>query len=133
MSGITWSKKYEIGHARIDFEHQIFVDLIVRIHDAAKSGEDKDYLQRLLYELRKYAEFHFISEENIMYAIHYPEYEAHKLLHHKLLERYSQKTIEIELEEQTIDDFLTFLKDWFINHTLKEDSKIAAYVQGKQI
>ncbi len=133
MSVIEWKKKYEIGHSRIDFEHQIFVDLIAKIYDAAKEGKDKEYLQRLLYELNKYVEFHFVSEENIMYSINYPEYETHKHHHEKLLEIYNQKSMEIELGEQTIDDFLTFLLDWFVSHTIIEDKKIATYLKGKII
>ena len=68
MSDIKWEKKYEIGHERIDFEHQIFVDLIVKIDDAVKrekdkdKDKDKDYIERLLHELQAYATFQFISE-----------------------------------------------------------------------
>ena len=43
--------------------------------------------------------------------------------YNKLLEIYNQKVMEIELGEQTIDDFLTFLLDWFVNHTISEDKK----------
>lgn len=133
MSVIEWKQKYEIGHPRIDFEHQIFVDLIAKIHDAALERNDKDYLQRLLYELRKYAEFHFISEENIMYSINYPECKLHQELHNQLLDKFSQKTMEIELGERTIEEFLGFLMDWFVHHTLSEDKKIANYVHDKNV
>jgi hemerythrin len=68
-----------------------------------------------------------------MYSINYPEYETHKHHHEKLLEIYNQKVMEIELGEQTIDDFLAFLLDWFVSHTINEDKKIATYVQGKTI
>ena len=133
MSNIKWEKKYEIGHERIDFEHQIFVDLIAKIDDAVKLGKDKNYIERLLNELRAYAAFHFISEENIMYSINYPDYEGHKQHHNELLDKYSQKLMEIDLEEQKIEDLIIFLKNWFVNHTLNEDKKIASFVKGKYI
>jgi len=129
MSDIKWKKKYEIGHERIDLEHQIFVDLIAKIDDSVKFGEDKNYVARLLNELRAYTVFHFISEENIMYLINYPDYEAHKQLHIKLLDDYSQKIGAIDLDEHKIEDFIIFLKDWFINHTLCEDKKIASFIK----
>jgi len=128
-----WEKRYEIGHSRIDFEHQIFVDLIQKIAHEVKLGTNKKYMERLLYEIRKYTEFHFISEENIMYSINYPEYETHKKLHEGLLETFSQQLMGIELNEQTIDTFLDFLGGWFVNHTLNEDKKIANFVKGKNI
>jgi hemerythrin len=133
MSDIEWKKNYEIGHKRIDFEHQIFVDLISKIDDAAKQGKDSEYLKRLLSELRAYTVFHFISEENIMYSINYPEYESHKQLHAELLETYSQKFTEIYLGEKTIEDFILFLKDWFVTHTLTVDKRIASFVKDKYI
>ena len=133
MTDIEWKKSYEVGHERIDFEHRIFVDLIARIDDAQQKGDDPKYIQRLLEELRKYAEFHFISEENIMYSVSYPDYESHRTHHQKLIETYNQTLMQIELGEQTINDFITFLKDWFVNHTLHEDKNISDYVKGKQI
>ena len=133
MSDIKWKASYEVGHERIDFEHRIFVDLIAKIDDATTLGKDMDYIQRLLYELQKYAEFHFVSEENIMYSIGYPDYASHKQHHQKLIETFSQKSLQIELGEQTINDFISFLKDWFINHTLHEDLKISEYVKHSEI
>ena len=133
MSDIKWQKQYEIGHERIDFEHQIFVDLIAKIDDAVQLKKDPDYIERLLDELRAYATFHFISEENIMYTIDYPEYKLHTQHHNKLLETYSQKMMAIDLGEETTADLIIFLKDWFVNHTLNEDIKIAEFVRGKHI
>lgn len=133
MSAIEWKKKYEIGHPRIDFEHQIFVDLVSRIFDAVNETGDEEYLQRLIYELRKYTEFHFVSEENIMYLARYPNYDLHVESHRELLERFSQKKMEMDLGEKTIEEFLRFLMDWFVNHTLSEDRKLANFVEGKKI
>lgn len=133
MSDIKWEKKYEIGHERIDFEHQIFVDLIAKIDDAVMLRNDNSYIERLLNELRAYAVFHFISEENIMYSINYPDYETHKQHHNELLDKYSQKLMEIDLGEQKVEDLIIFLKNWFVNHTLHEDRKIASFVKGKHI
>lgn len=133
MSDIKWEKKYEIGHERIDFEHQIFVDLIVKIDDAVKNEKDKNYIDRLLHELQAYATFHFISEENIMYSINYPDFESHKKHHNELLDKYNQKLMEIELDEQKVEDLIVFLKNWFVKHTLYEDKKIAIFVKGKNI
>ena len=133
MSEIKWNKKYAIGHDRIDFEHQIFVDLIAKIDDASKVEKNEHYIGRLLEELLAYTKFHFISEENIMYSISYPDYEVHKRHHRELLEQYNRKMIEIELGEQIIEDFIVFLKAWFVSHTLTEDKKIASFVQGKHV
>ncbi|MDH5612151.1 MAG: bacteriohemerythrin [Gammaproteobacteria bacterium] len=133
MSDIKWEKRYEIGHDRIDFEHQIFVDLIAKIDDAVKLGNDDNYVERLLNELRVYAVFHFISEENIMYLAGYPDYDTHKQHHDELLANFSQKIMESQLEKHKLEALIIFLKDWFVSHTLNEDKKIASFVEGKNV
>ncbi|MCW8854729.1 MAG: bacteriohemerythrin [Gammaproteobacteria bacterium] len=132
MSDVKWDKKYEIGHDRIDFEHQIFVDLVSRLDDAVHIHGDKDYIQRLLNELLAYTKFHFISEENIMISNNYPDYDEHRRHHMDLLERYNQNMMRILLDEEDMDDFIIFLKEWFIKHTVLEDKKIAKFIQKKQ-
>lgn len=133
MSDIHWSKKYEIGHKRIDFEHQIFVDLISKLDNAVSSKMDKTYIEGLLKELHAYIKFHFISEENIMYSIEYPDYESHKNLHYKLLDDFNQKSLGISLDQKDIQEFIFFLKDWFVNHTLNQDKKIADFIKNKDV
>lgn len=133
MSDIKWEKKYEIGHERIDFEHQIFIDLIATIDDAVKLGEDNSYIEKLLIELRAYAVFHFISEENIMYLTNYPDYEVHKKEHNEFLDKFSQKLMEIDIEEQKVEDLLIFFMDWFASHTFNEDKRIASFINGEYL
>ncbi|MCU7924131.1 MAG: hypothetical protein KZQ88_15690 [Candidatus Thiodiazotropha sp. (ex Dulcina madagascariensis)] len=64
----VWDKKFELGHERIDFEHST-------ISAEAGNGSGKERILRLLAELRKYAEFHFLSEENEMLKVNYPDNE----------------------------------------------------------
>jgi len=77
---LKWDHRYELGNERIDAEHRIFLGLIVDFHDAAIQGASKDKLIRILNEISKYAEFHFVSEENIMTEYHYPEQKYHALI-----------------------------------------------------
>lgn len=133
MSDIRWEKRYEIGHERIDFEHQIFVDLIAKIDDAVHTGSKEGYIERLLNELRAYAVFHFLSEENIMYIAEYPEYEEHKRHHDELLIELGSVLAEGGLGNHEVENIVVFLKDWFVNHTLHEDVKISEFVKGKHI
>lgn len=128
---IKWDSKFEIGHERIDFEHNIFLGLIIEINREVNGNRDLHRIKRLLNEVTEYAKFHFVSEENIMEEIGYPEFEAHRILHKRLLATLSD--IAYELSQEQIDYFklVDFLFEWFVGHTTNEDKKIAVYFHGR--
>ena len=128
---IQWGNKFEINHERIDSEHKIFLGLIIDINKEVNGGCDPQRIKRLLSEVTEYAKFHFVSEENIMEEIDYPELEAHRISHRRLLSKLSD--IAYDLSHQQIDFFslVEFLFEWFANHTAIEDKKIAIYINQR--
>jgi diguanylate cyclase (GGDEF)-like protein/hemerythrin-like metal-binding protein/PAS domain S-box-containing protein len=124
---IQWGSEFEIDHERIDSEHKIFLGLIIEMNKEINGGCELQRIKRLLNEVTEYAKFHFVSEENIMEEIAYPELEAHRILHRRLLSKLSD--IAYDLSQQQIDYFslVEFLFEWFANHTAIEDKKIALY------
>jgi hemerythrin len=130
---IRWEGKYEVGHQRIDFEHRIFLDLINNYRDKLEQGAGKESLLRILREIVKYAEFHFLSEENIMAEWRYPELEPHAELHRHLLAEVSEKISGLnKLSMDGIEPimFYSFLVDWFIHHTIEVDKQLADYLRN---
>lgn len=128
---IRWEGKYDVGHQRIDFEHRIFLDLINSYRLKLEEGAGRDALFRILREIVKYAEFHFVSEENIMAECAYPELEHHAELHTKLLNEVEAKISELAASSMDGVEpivFYTFLIDWFIHHTVETDKKLADYI-----
>lgn len=121
---IPWQEKYETGVDRIDFEHKIFLELLNSFKFAIDRTTNKHELTRLIIEIEKYAEFHFISEENFMQRIHYPELKDHRIEHFELLEKFNIA----KNSNCNFDDFYSFLKEWFIQHTFEEDIKIKKYL-----
>lgn len=121
---LEWAPEFEIGNEYVDLQHRYFLDLIMRIGDIFKETSDDDYKNRLMTELQKYAEFHFASEENIMIALGLPGVDDHRLLHLRLLEELQHYKMNLESGIKTIDEFLEFITDWFLVHTLHEDRKL---------
>ncbi|WP_185969077.1 bacteriohemerythrin [Carboxylicivirga sp. M1479] len=127
---ITWKAEWNIGINRIDFEHKIFLELIDSLRNEIKKNSTWEILSRIIREIEKYAEFHFISEENFLFFIDYPQYIEHQEAHYILLER-------LNIAKHKVDDLcelLEFIYEWFIDHTLKEDIKITEYLKenGKE-
>ncbi len=114
---LIWSKKYEIGDFEIDAQHKIFLKIIKKIHDTYNITNDKEYVIRLVKELYKYVDFHFVSEENFMIQYKYPEYESHKKEHEKLLYKLTDIASSFQTEFIDFNELMNFLLDWFKNHT----------------
>lgn len=125
-----WEKKYEIGIPEIDFQHKYFLELIKRFYDLAKSGISKVHIHNYLKELSLYTQFHFCSEENIMSLHAYPAAKAHKQLHIDLIEELTNKIGLCELGELSLNEVTYFLVEWFIDHTQKEDLKLAYFLNN---
>jgi hemerythrin len=126
---INWEKKFNTGIYRIDFEHKIFLELVNSLQFAMDEGKSEEELYRIITELEKYAVFHFISEENLMLSLQYPEYKFHQALHFDLLEQFNI----VKHDHLDFHRFHAFLRDWFINHTVEEDIKIRQYMVSQQM
>ncbi|MHA7110297.1 bacteriohemerythrin [Sunxiuqinia elliptica] len=124
----SWKKKYEIGIPEIDSEHQIFLKTIQKLFEAYQKEEDKGILSGLFLELYKYADFHFISEENIMLINGYPEYAVHKKEHHNLLQKLAGIINTFDTKYIDKDQLFEFLLEWFTIHTTNSDRKLGAYL-----
>lgn len=128
MSTIHWRDEYNLGIEEIDFEHKIFVKIIQKIERAIIEKKDESYINRLVQELKKYASFHFQSEENMMVEIKYPHLISHKLQHEHLLSQLQLVIVKVEIGEQDIRELPEFLLNWFKKHTLEEDKKLSKYL-----
>lgn len=131
MIDMRWDNKYCVGHERIDHEHRVFLDLIVNVSHAEEQRSTKERIQRLLTELRKYAEFHFYSEENIMLDHGFPEYEAHRCEHAVLVAELERRAHDYLRDEIPLDDLVEFLFRWFALHTTGSDKRLARHLSSR--
>ncbi len=126
---LKWDHRYELGNDKIDAEHRIFLELIVDFHDAANQGASKDKMIRIFKEISKYAEFHFVSEENLMIDYDYPELTQHAQMHHRLLAEVDDKFHGFNLGQISSAEVFQFLFEWFAFHTSSEDKKLVGYIK----
>jgi hemerythrin len=123
---ILWKSDFETGVEEIDLQHHYFAGLINRLSRLLSKTDDKAFEARLLNELIKYAQFHFVSEENLMYLLHYEGLQAHKNLHFDLLNALNAKIGMFQQDMIGSDEVVGFLQEWFVMHTLVEDKKLTA-------
>ena len=118
---ITWKDEYMTGHAQVDYQHQYFAGLINNIKREFLTSDDPEYKEGLLWELVKYTDFHFLSEENIMRKLGCSDLEQHRKLHEEISIEMSQKVQLAMADMVPSDEIIDFLVQWFITHTVTED------------
>jgi hemerythrin len=121
---LEWESNFETGNEYVDLQHRYFVDLINRVGIDFRETKDLAYKEKLIIELRKYADFHFTSEENIATSCNLSGVSSHHQRHLELLEEFNRHAEDLNKGLKTADAFLGFLTDWFVGHTLYEDQKL---------
>ena len=121
---LEWETDFETGNEYVDLQHRYFVDLINRVRINFRETDDAAYKQKLISELRKYADFHFTSEENIATSCNLPGVSGHHQRHQELLEEFNHLAEDLNKGQKTVEEFLSFLTDWLIGHTVYEDKKL---------
>jgi len=135
MPTIEWDDSFSVGHEEIDAQHRKWIAIFNEMHKALLFGKPQDLAQagrRAMKEMMDYAEYHFSFEEAYMKETGYPGVSDHIRLHRDfrdLVYRYNR-----EMEDGTglilNTDIIKIIKNWLLNHILKEDRKYADFKAG---
>ncbi|MCG8452298.1 MAG: bacteriohemerythrin [Spirochaetales bacterium] len=124
---MVWDNDYSVGVKEIDEQHKQLFKLIERFKTAI-SDENLDIweeMRRILIFLVKYASYHFEAEEALMQRIHYPQLDAHKVMHATLIGRLREVLERLKAQKSYKPiEFYYLLMNWLTDHILAEDSKI---------
>ncbi|MBQ4331211.1 MAG: hemerythrin family protein [Spirochaetaceae bacterium] len=125
---IKWEKKYELGIPLIDKQHRHLVELCNKLRRDLKdfsSQEGIDWhvsLANTLKELASYTQEHFSTEEKLMKACNYMDYDIHRSQHIKFVEQVTKQLMTFDLATlQEAYSLLDFLRDWILSHVACED------------
>jgi len=107
----------------IDEQHLNIVSIINEINDSLKHGAPIEQLVQLLENLINYTNYHFKTEERLMYEFNYIEELEHKKAHEHLLNELTYlKTKFVQGGELVL---LQKIKDWFALHIMSSDKPLA--------
>ncbi len=131
MVDLTWKDWFNVGVEKIDFEHRIFLGLVRTVDAELSAGDPSRKIMRTLEEIYKYADFHFLSEENVMIDVGFDGYKKHKWMHQELLAELRKRIADSAANPDDTIMLVTFLYEWFANHTVSEDGKIADFIKTR--
>jgi len=125
---LQWSEQFSVGIPEIDEQHKTLFDLIDKIHTAILNHKGSAACAEVLDELVDYTRIHFGLEESLMHIAKYPEYEAHRSLHHKFVSEVEALQHKIHSGKTAISfELLHFLRTWLSTHILGDDKKYAVF------
>jgi len=126
---VHWDQAYETGQPLMDAEHRLLVLLFRRLDVGIKTHESDATLKHMILEVRKYVDFHFVSEENLMRETDYPGIEAHMAFHTELLLELNARAARLTTHREYPDDLLEFLSRWLVEHIANQDQDVARHVR----
>jgi hemerythrin-like metal-binding protein len=122
MAFIEWTSEFETGIERIDQQHKTLVEIVNKFDEATRRGKGSQIMTEILCDLVGYTSEHFADEERLMEEVEYPKFKHHQNQHRQLLQKVERLQFEFDQQGKRItSEVREFLKNWLINHILKDD------------
>jgi hemerythrin len=134
MPLLEWTDRLSVGVDEFDSHHKRMIALLNELHEAMSEGRGQDALSGILGELIEYTDYHFAAEERAFDEHGYPDADAHREAHAKLLEKarslkdqYDSGTTMMSLE------VIEFLKSWVTDHIKGEDTQYTEFFNQRGV
>ncbi|GAB3454558.1 bacteriohemerythrin [Insolitispirillum peregrinum] len=135
MPLLVWRDQLSVGAPEIDKDHKQLIEFVNQLNDAVTEAQSEKVVGKILLELIEYTRDHFSREEKVMAAAGYPDLDRHRKIHLALTNKvltFAQSYLRTPTD-QVKRELIDFLASWLIEHIIKEDRKLGAYLQNKRI
>lgn len=124
-----FKEEFKTGIPQIDEEHKKLFEIADQIYELKNEEfmHDKyDNIRAILEQLREYTDTHFTHEEEYMRSIGYKNMFMQKVQHDALRQQMAEWDLDSidENQDEAIDQMLTIVTDWLVDHILGYDKKI---------
>ena len=123
-----WEDRYNLNVMTMDSEHKVLIKKMNHLSAACKESDPN--LKEIFDDFAKYVEKHFLSEEEYMQSIGFPDLNSHKLIHQNLLEKVGTFKSQLESSGSLDDEFFKFLKFWLSSHICGIDMKYSKFTNN---
>ncbi len=131
---MPWGDKLKIGITPIDEQHKDLVNMINELHRAMKMKIGAKEAGQILTRLADYTVYHFENEQNLFEIHQYPNRDAHKEYHDKLVAQVLEFKMEFEEGRAALSmELMQFLTDWLQDHIMETDKAYVPFFKEKGI
>jgi len=124
-----WSDDLSTGVDEIDSDHKSLFQIFQDAYWISQTQTDTSDLNGMMANLLNYTEVHFAREEALMEATPYPHLVRHRDIHHELIKNLKEQIVLVQNNEQNPQQFVLFLKDWFIEHINGTDKRVEPHTR----
>ena len=136
MALIIWDDSYSVNDAEIDQQHKKWIEILNNMNEALLAGDGQNLdsiTTRTVQEMQDYTEYHFKFEEQYLAKLDYPGLIQHRRLHKDFDSYVYSLSRDIRSGELILNTtIIKTLKNWLLEHILKEDKKYAALFALRQ-
>ena len=121
---IEWNDDLVIGISELDQQHIKLVDIVNQVFVGFKKDKGKKEIKELIKGLSDYASYHFATEENYFKEFGYDDAKEHIKEHKVFIKEVTNFQNDFNKGKvRFLDDFMSFVKSWIVNHFTTVDSK----------
>lgn len=122
---LIWREQLSVGNDVIDSDHKHLIEIINQSELSLKTKNRRE-LTAALDNLSQYSLVHFDREEKIASAVGYTQVPHLNQSHEALLKQLDQVRGEIdaigqEWSTEAIEHLTNLLRNWLVDHVIKED------------
>lgn len=130
---LSWQPEHNIGIDEADRQHKKMLAMMNDVHILSAQKHSNKSINQALDVLITYTEVHFDWEEKFFDGYQYPKSQEHKKHHAALIEelRIHQRNIALG-DQKAIDDELSHLNNWLIEHIKHGDRDYASYLANNE-
>jgi hemerythrin len=129
-AGLVWSQEMAVGNELIDTQHRMLVLLLRKLELAFQNKLEHKIIVGLCLEIKKFTDFHFLSEENVMREIGYPGFDRHAQNHSHLLFELDVWVKKVNQGSESPSALLRAVSIWMLGHVANDDIRIAEYIKA---
>ena len=129
---LAWTPDLAVGVNEIDEQHKELFKKIDNLHAAMSKGMGKEEITKTLEFLEDYVKMHFGSEEKIMLAKKYPNYNSHNAQHEIYKRNIASLKEELNTKGASINLVLqvnSSICDWIIKHIQEVDKALGNFLK----
>jgi len=131
MGLFKWSNAHSVFLPEMDAEHRELYRLGGELHKAILNGREPSRVRPLLANLVQSAEAHFVHEERIMRAAHYPAFGWHKKQHDAVRWQIRRLSRRINKGDNAARmELVEFLSTWLKTHVSVADRMMGSYLRN---
>ena len=134
MEKVAWKQDYEVGIESIDENHKKFVELLNHFVDVTSSEPCITGHSEIFYSLIHYAEHYLIQEEILLKDAGSQDLTRHKEYHTRFFNKIKEFQEKYASQDSGVcSDMYSFLREWFQEHIIQYDKKVAELLKEKGI